>query len=117
MPLASVAVENAATNAGAALCPYIAQHTASPGTTGANEMASDVRQSVTWGAASSGTAANTNAVTAPINASTTVSYVGYWSASTAGSYEWGAQLTSGVVTGASAATITYAVGALNLGSS
>ena len=117
MARASSSGENAATNGITAVCAYVAPHTGDPGTTGASELASDTREAVTWGTASSGTASNTNAISTPIPASTTISYVGFWSAATSGTYEIGAALSSSVTTGSTAASLTFAAGALTLSSS
>ena len=60
---------------------YIGLHSASPSTTGANEVAggSYIRVAVTWNAPSGGTVTNSNTVTVAIPASTTAAYFGVWS--------------------------------------
>lgn len=117
MARASVAAENAATNAVAGLAAFVAPHTGDPGTTGASELAGDTRQSVTWGAASGGSAANTNTVNSPLPGNVTIGFVGYWSLVAGGTYEIGAALTASVSTGATPATLTFAPGALTLAAS
>jgi hypothetical protein len=117
MPLASATAENAATNAVTALCADIALHTASPSTTGANELSGSTRQTSTFGSSSSGTATNTNAPAVPQPASTTTTHFGEWSAATAGTFEIGGALGSSLTTGASAATVTFAAGSISVGSS
>lgn len=116
MARASSTAENAATNAVTALCPDQSLHTADPTTTGGSEVVggSYARQAITWGTASSGSAANTNAPAIPIPASTTVSHFGEWSASSAGTYEIGGVLGSSLTTGSSAATVTFAIGAVTI---
>ena len=62
---------------------YISLHTASPSTTGANEVAggSYIRAAVTWNSQSGGQVTNSNTVTVAIPASTTAAYWGVWSTS------------------------------------
>lgn len=65
---------------------FISAHTANPGDSGTSEVAggSYARQPHTWNAASAGSMDNSNAPAIPIPASTTVTHLGLWSASTAG---------------------------------
>ena len=95
---------------------YLSLHTADPGTTGASEVTTGTysRQLVTWGAASGGTVSNSAAVTVPLPASTTASYFGVFSASTAGTYYVGGALSPSVTTGGSAGSVTFAIGALTV---
>lgn len=118
MARASAAFENACLQgplgtAGATnIIPYLSVHSADPGTTGASEISggSYARQSETFGAPASGSMSNTNSISVPIPATTTCAYVGHWSASTAGTYEVGAALSSSV-TFNTAGTLTFAAGA------
>ena len=78
-------------NALASAATWISAHTADPGTTGASEVTggSYARQQTTWDAAS-GTGPVTRAgsqVTIPIPAGTTVTHIGLFTASTAGTFE------------------------------
>lgn len=82
MPLYDAAL-NAAANAVAAAYPYLALHTADPGTTGANQSAA-ARVAAGWGAASSGDITTTNKNFTGGAASGPATHVGIWSASTAG---------------------------------
>lgn len=117
MPLASVSAENAALSgmsSGGAM-GYLSAHISTPGTTGAAETSggSYARQAVSWGSPASGAMSNTNAISQPIAASTTISYAGTWSAVTSGTYAVGIQLGSSVTFG-TAGNLTYAIGALQV---
>lgn len=117
MARASAAAENAAVNAVTALAVFISLHTADPTTSGGSEAAGSTRQSLTWGAASSGSAAITNAPNVPINASTTVTHFGTWTLVSSGVYEIGGALSSSITTGSTAGTVTFAVGSVTLAAS
>lgn len=71
---------------------HLSLHSGDPSTTGANELAGGApayaRKAVTWAAASAGSKAISAAVTFDVPASTTVRYVGMWSALTGGTF-WG----------------------------
>lgn len=120
MALASTAAEAAALNGldgtgSTNLIGFVSLHTASPGTTGANENAatgSYARQACTWNAANTGTGTKTNstALTFSTLGSVAVTHVGTWSAVSAGTYAIGAALGSSVT----AATITVASTAISL---
>ena len=119
MALASVAAGSAALNGLAGVgstnvMPFVSLHTASPGTTGANENANSgsyARQACSWNAASGGTMTNSTALTFATLGTVAVSHVGTWSSATygAGTYAIGAALTSSVT----AASITIAAGAIS----
>jgi hypothetical protein len=66
---------------------YISLHSASPGTSGANEISggSYARVATTWGAASAGSAVGSQVVI-NVPASTTVEYWGMWTAASGGTY-------------------------------
>lgn len=66
------------------LAPYVGFHTASPGTTGANESGI-ARSALTW-------AGHTATVSLVVPIGTTVTHLGYWSAASAGTYSDGAPL-------------------------
>ena len=72
---------------------YISLHSASPGTTGANEISggSYARVQTTWSASGSGSKAGSQ-VTINVPASTTIAYFGIWSAVSGGSYIGGGSL-------------------------
>lgn len=90
---------------------HVQLHTASPGTTGANEMGSVTRQACSWNAAASGAKTNSTALSFTTPGSSAATHFGTFSASTAGSYGLGGALASSVT----ATTITVAAGALSLG--
>ena len=115
MALASGAAEAAASNAVTAISGYTNLHSASPGTTGANELGS-TRQATSWTTGTSGSPnpANSAALSYTIAASTTATHIGGWSAVTAGTYSVGFVLSPSITTGASAGTVTVAVSALSL---
>ncbi|HZY07353.1 MAG TPA: hypothetical protein VFE69_06390 [Ilumatobacteraceae bacterium] len=88
---------------------WLAVHTASPGTTGANEMAGQTRGVFTVGAASGGAVSNLAIITVATPGSSAATHVGAWDAVSAGNYKMGAALTSNVT----ATSITFAVGAVS----
>ena len=72
------------------LVVYASLHTASPGSTGTNEVTGGTpayaRKALTWDSADAGSMALTNTPTFDVPAATTVSHLGLWSAVTAGTY-------------------------------
>lgn len=74
---------------------WISLHTASPGTTGVNEVAggSYARVATAWSAASGSSRAG-SAVTLNVPASTTITHFGIWSASSGGTYKRGGPLSA-----------------------
>jgi hypothetical protein len=115
MALASTTAENQALNGLDAsgsptnLMAFTSLHTASPGTTGANEYAGVTRQATSWNAASSGAKTNSGALSFTTSGASAVTHVGEWTAVTVGTYGIGAALTSSVT----AVTITVAAGAIS----
>ena len=95
---------------------YVSLHTADPGTTGASEVSGGTyaRVAVTWNSPSGGSVSNSGALSINLPASTTASYLGVWSATTAGTYYIGGALSPSVTTGASAGVITIASGSLSV---
>lgn len=116
MPLASVTTENDALNSIDATgtpinkAAFVQLHSASPGTTGANELASTTRQACSWNAASGGAKTNSSSLTFTTSGTTAATNFGTFSAVTAGTYGIGGALTSSVT----ASSITVAAGALTL---
>jgi hypothetical protein len=95
---------------------WVSLHTADPGTTGASENPSTggyVRVQYSVGTPSAGSVSNTATATYSTAGSTAVTHIGTYDASTAGNYEIGAALASSVT----AATITFAVGAISFSAS
>jgi len=74
---------------------YISLHSASPGTTGANEISGGTyaRVATTWGTESGGVSLG-SAVTINVPASTTVAYYGIWTAASGVTYVDGGALPS-----------------------
>ena len=89
---------------------FVSLHTASPGTTGANEATGYTRQAATW-TASSGGSALTNAaqLTFSLSPAQSITHTGSFTASTAGTFGIGTVLTSAV----SAASIVFAAGSIS----
>lgn len=115
---ASGTAEAASGNALAAGQPFVNLHSGDTGTSGANELAS-TRQAVAWTSATSGSPnpSNSSAISIALAASTTASYLGGWSAVTTGTFWLGYPLSPSVTTGTSAGTVTFAAGAVAIGSS
>lgn len=69
---------------------HLSLHSGDPGTTGANELTGGspayARKAVSWDAAAGGSRAISAGVQFDVPASTTVRYIGMWSASTAGTF-------------------------------
>lgn len=116
MALASTTAENQALDALVSgttnVLAYVSLHTGTTGTSGTNENSGGgyTRQSCSWNAASSGTKTNSSALTFTTAGSTAITYIGTFSASTAGTFGVGAALGSSVT----AASITVAAGAISL---
>ncbi len=89
MPYA-VASKNLMLDQLGAVAAYASAHTANPGSTGASEITGGspayARKAVTWSAASGGSKALSNSPTFDIPASTTVAFIGLWSAASGGTY-------------------------------
>ena len=116
MPLLGTAASNAAMNAVLvnATSYFATLHTASPGTTGANENGTAgttiTRGTFSVGAASGGVVSNAAQITITLSgtpATTANTHLGVFTAATAGTYQIGAALGSNVT----AATVTIAPGA------
>lgn len=69
---------------------WLSLHTADPGQSGASEVSGGspayARKQTTWGAANSSGDATGSQVTFDVPAGTTVTHVGFWSASSAGTF-------------------------------
>lgn len=87
---------------------YLSLHSADPGTTGANEISGSTRVALTWSAAASATKA-ASAVSVAVPAGNTATYVGYWNASTSGTFRFSQQLSAPI--GAGTASVTPSVSA------
>jgi hypothetical protein len=85
-----VAAENLMLDALGDVAVFASLHTADPGTGGTSEVNGGspayARKAITWAAAASGAMALSAGVTFDVPASTTVTHVGFWSASTSGTF-------------------------------
>lgn len=88
-------------------------NSASPGTTGASELASTTRQASSWNAAASSAKTNSSALSFSTPGSTPATYFSTFSAVSAGTFGIAGALGSSVT----AVTITVAAGALSIGAS
>lgn len=92
MPLLDATLNSMADHLGT-LITHVSLHTADPAGTGANESTAG-RQPVTWGSAAGGDIAATAALAfTGGTASGPVTHVGFWSASTAGTFYGSAPVT------------------------
>lgn len=93
----------------AADAAYMSLHTGDPSTTGANEVTGGspayARKSVTWAAASAGALTSTNAQVFDVPASTTITYIGLWSALTTGTFYGHVSITSEAFAGQGTYTV------------
>jgi hypothetical protein len=98
----------------AALVPgttyYLSLHSGDTSTTGANEFTGGgyARQAIVFGSASGGVIASNASQTVPNAGSTAATYVGIWTAATAGTFMAGAAMGSSVT----AASIVFGTGAV-----
>lgn len=95
------------------LLAFVQLHSATPGTTGASELASSTRQACTWNNAAAGAKTNSTSLTFTTPGTVAATYFGTWSLVSAGVFGIGGALASSVT----AVTITVAPGALSLGAS
>lgn len=70
---------------------FVSLHTADPGTGGTSEVPNSgspayARKAIAWSAAASGSKANSGTITFDVPGSTTITHLGYWSASTGGTF-------------------------------
>lgn len=73
---------------------FVSLHTADPSTNGANEVSGGLytRESVSWATATSGSLQNDTQVVFDVPGATTITHLGYWSASTSGTFYGSRQL-------------------------
>lgn len=109
MAIATDGMRQTVANGYTAAAPYGSLHTADPGTTGTNEVTGGspayARKSLTWTAGSTGTA--TASATFDVPASTTPSYTGIFSASTAGTFRDKADITDQAFASQGTLTVNY----------
>ena len=96
-----------------AVAVYASLHTADPSTGGTSEVTggSYARESISWGAASAGTAASDAPIVFDVPGSTTITHLGYWSALTGGTF-YGSRALDTEQTYATDGTYTIAAGNL-----
>jgi hypothetical protein len=96
-----------------AVAVYAALHTEDPGTTGTAEVTGGspayARKSISWAAAASGALTTNAQIVFDVPASTTIKYLGYWSAVTTGTF-YGSRALSANETYAGQGTYTIASG-------
>lgn len=90
---------------------WVSLHTADPSTGGTGEVSGSpyTREAVAWAAAASGSVSSASAVIFDVPGSTTITHLGYWSASTAGTF-YGSRALDTPQTFATAGTYTIASG-------
>jgi hypothetical protein len=98
-------------------CKYVSAHTASPGSTGADECAGSTRQLLTYASAATGSKAITSGFAIPgIAITDTVQFLGLWSAATGGTYGGRIEVTPTGGTGGSTWSYEGAAGSIDLNS-
>lgn len=88
---------------------HVSAHTADPGDTGASEVAGGAyaRQAIAFNAPAAGAMDDsTNGAVIPIPAATTVAYIGFWSASSGGTWLGSINVTDEAFTNAGTYTVT-----------
>lgn len=116
MPLNDTA-KNLMLNALAGVAVYASLHNGDPGAGGANEISGGspayARKAITWNSAATHNLDSSNQPVFDVPAGTTVMYVGYWSAVTAGTFYGSMPLTNEAYAGQGTYTLTDADVALN----
>ena len=97
------------------LAAYASLHTADPGTGGSSEVTGGspayARKAITWASAASGSKSTSAQLVFDVPGSTTISYIGYWSAASGGTF-YGSRPLDANQTFATQGTYTVAVGNL-----
>lgn len=93
---------------------YVSLHTADPSTGGTSEVTggSYTRELAAWGSPSAGSVANATDVVFDVPGSTTITHIGYWSASSAGTF-YGSRALDAQQAYATDGTYTIAAGNLS----
>lgn len=93
---------------------FVSLHTDNPGTNGANEVSNGeyARVDPNWDSADGGAMVNADAVVFDVPASTTIKFLGYWSAGSGGTF-YGSRALDADQTYATAGTYTIAAGNLS----
>ena len=94
---------------------FVSLHTADPGTGGTSEVTGGspayARLAITWTAAAASSTSNSAQIVFNVPTSTTIRYLGYWSASTGGTF-YGSRILDAAQTYTSKGTYTLAIGAI-----
>jgi hypothetical protein len=90
---------------------FVSLHTDDPSTGGTDEVSGGAytREGVSWASAASGSVSTSASIVFDVPGSTTITHLGYWSASTSGTFYGGRPLDTSQ-TYATAGTYTIAVG-------
>lgn len=90
---------------------FVSLHTADPSTDGSSEVTGGTytREAISWAAAASGSVASDAQIVFEVPGSTTITHLGYWSASSAGTF-YGSRALDTSQTYATAGTYTIASG-------
>jgi len=95
---------------------FVSLHTADPGASGTSEVSGGspayARKAITWTAASASATSNSAQIVFDVPTSTTIRYLGYWSASTSGTF-YGSRILDTAQTFSSQGTYTLAIGAIS----
>lgn len=107
--------KNARLSGFTSVAAYVSLHTADPGATGTNEVTGGApayaRKAVTWAAPASGSVSSNVQVVFDVPGSTTISHLGFWSASSGGTF-YGSRALDSSQTFASQGTYTIASGGI-----
>ena len=97
-----------------AVATHVSLHTADPGATGTSEISGSpyTRELAGWASPSGGTAVNSGSIVFDVPAATTITHLGYWSASTSGTF-YGSRALDTSQTFATAGTYTITAGNLS----
>lgn len=92
---------------------YVSLHTADPGSGGTSEVTggSYARKSAAWAAPGTGSVSNGSNIVFDVPAGTTIAYIGYWSASSSGTF-YGSRVLDSSQTFSTAGTYTITAGNL-----
>jgi hypothetical protein len=95
---------------------FVSLHTADPGATGTSEVTGGspayARKAIAWTAAASSATANSAQIVFDVPTSITIRFLGYWSASTGGTF-YGSRALDANQTYTSQGTYTLAIGAIS----
>ena len=108
----SIVGKNAMLDALGGLAVFVSLHSADPGESGINEISGGspayIRKAITWNAAAAGSLDSSNQPVLDVPASTTVAFVGFWSAESGGIFYGAADVTDEVFGAQGTYTLTDA---------